>query len=296
MRSTLFAAMWLIVSGSACAMDGIDDDATGTTEQDISGWVPGSWGTTTDLVGFDTGWATSSTVCVMTGVDGNLGEGGYWDVMDEPSVAAIEWTATNWRVIAHGGAYTNQVNQRVWANNPVNVSTVCIPYPATASASWRSQQPQYGIAPPVKISSLAPNRRCFLQAIYGGGMIFTHSGDFVRVVKQTSTDTTHPTTGWYIEGNLQSNQYTGQPASARGVCTDFPTVAAEWWSAFGGATYTTTVGGDNQPKMCGLTGVYGAYNVNSWTNGANLNWPSWQGGNWSMTVSANKFAEANCIE
>lgn len=134
MRGTLFAAVGLIVSGSACAIDGADDDATGTTgttEQDISGWAPGSWGTTTDLVGFDTGWPTSSTVCVMTGVDGNLGEGGYWEVMDEPSVAAIEWTATNWRVIAHGGAYTNQVNQRVWANNPVNVATVCIPYPAT---------------------------------------------------------------------------------------------------------------------------------------------------------------------
>lgn len=287
----------LLFSTSACALNGsaVDID-TGSTEQDISGWAAGAWGTTTDLVGLDTGWSISNSTCVLSAVLGNLCEGGYWQFgTDMESTAALGIDSNDhWRLFGHGGAYTNQVNARAWANNQVEAGTVCFPYQPSASAMWKTQPPQYGVAPPVKLADLATNRRCFLQAIYSGEANFMDYADSMRVRKITATDSTHSTTGWYVEGTLTSDEYTWVPSSATGTCIDFPSIAGDWGGSFGGATYTMTSG--SGIKMCGLQGVYGAYNVNSWTDGVALNSPSAQNGNWTMTVSANKFADAECIQ
>ena len=293
MRNTILT-MGLLGLVSACTLDEGNDAETGSTEQLITGWATGSWGTTTDLVGADTGWSTSTSTCVLTKVQGNLGEGGYWEIEDVQSVAAVQGGANgHYFMMAHGGAYTNQVNQRSWANNPVNVGVVCVPYKTSASGAWKTFAPRFGIAPPVKMAGLAANRRCFLTGIVGGGQNFTHWADSMVVKQVTTPDSTHPTTGWYVEGTVASNPYTEQPSYADAACIDFPSIAGEWTGAFGGATNTLTNGGGT--KMCGLTGIFGAYNVNSWTDGAAISSPASQSGNWTMTVSANKFATNDCI-
>jgi len=81
MRKVWMVAMMV----SAC---GVDDEVA-STEQAISGWAVGAWGTQHDLIGADTGWPASSSTCVMSAVLGDLGEGGYWDVEDVPSYAAV---------------------------------------------------------------------------------------------------------------------------------------------------------------------------------------------------------------
>ena len=294
MRNAIFT-MGLLVSVSACTMDEGDEPDTGSTEQLISGWATGSWGTTNDLTGADTGWSSSNSTCVLTKVQGNLGEGGYWEVEDVQSVAMLDvGNNGNWFMVAHGGAYTNQVNARVWANNPVNVGTVCVPFPQSAYGEWKTQPAKYGVAPPVRITGLAATRRCFLTGIVGGGENFTHWADSMVVKQITTPDSTHPTTGWYVEGTVASNQYTEQPSYADAGCIDFPTIAGEWTGAFGGATNPLTTG--TGKKMCGLTGIFGAYNVNSYSDGAAINSPAAQTGNWTMTVSANKFATNDCIQ
>jgi hypothetical protein len=293
MRKTIFT-MGLLVSVSACTLDEGADPETGSSEQLISGWATGSWGTTTDLIGADTGWHTATSTCVLTKVQGNLGDGGWWDVEDEPSVAEVQGGNNgDWFMIAHGGAYTNQVNARVWSNNPVNVGVVCVPYKESAGGAWKTQPARFGVAPPVRITGLAATRRCFLTGIIGGGENFTHAGDSMIVKQVTTPDATHSTTGWYVEGTVASNYYTEQPSYANAACIDFPTIAGEWTGAFGNATNTLTTNGGN--KMCGLTGLYGAFNVNSYSDGAAINSPASQAGNWTMTVSANKYATNDCI-
>ena len=281
----------LAASLPSCVTDEGTEDVS-ATQQLVSGWAAGTWGTTTDLAGADTGWSGDTSTCVMSALRGNLSDGGYWQDLDEPSVGFVRVDPSNGHYFmrAHGGAFETN-GQRVWTNNPVLVGTVCVPYVSTGSPIWSSKQST--VAPPLKLAGLATNRRCFLQGVQGGQQLFTNYADYVRVRKVTSVDATHPTTGWYLESNLVSTA-NNQPALAIATCVDFPTISAEWGGAFGGATYSMTTG--TGVKMCGLTGVYGAYTANSWTDGVALNPPSTQNGNWTMTVSANKYAEANCIQ
>jgi hypothetical protein len=293
MRSKVLA-VGLFVAASACALDEDEADDVGMTEQEVSGWGAAYWGTTTDLDGIDLGWSTTTSSCVLAMVRGDLGEGGYYQIKDVRSAAGVSgnYDTNRWFLYAHGGAYTDQTNSRVWANNKVNAGAVCVPYPAVDIAQflWNSGDV------PLRLAGVgtAANRRCFLQAIYGGGQIFTHANDYVRVRKYTTTDASHPSTGWYLEGNLKRNQYTGQPATVAATCIDFPSIDAEWYGGFGDATYTLTEG--PRAKMCGLTTVSGAFNVNSWDDGVKITSPSTFGGNWKMTVSPGKYADFNCIE
>jgi hypothetical protein len=57
-------------------------------------------------------------------------------------------------------------------------------------------------------------------------------------------------------------------------------------------TYTLTNGGGI--KACALTGIMGAFNVNSYTDGVTMNFPAQINGNWSLTVTAGKFATWAC--
>jgi hypothetical protein len=282
---TIGAAMFM----AACAVEGAEDDL-GTTQQLISGWAVGAWGTTSDTVGLDTGWSIASSTCVLSAVLGNLTQGGAGHPGDVASEAGIENGLNgHYFIVGHGGA-----NHGVWANNPVMAGGVCVPYQTTAFNIWTSALPQFGVAPPKKIANSAFNRRCFLTSIVSGGGIFGQWADSVRVLEISQPDAQHSSTGWYIQGTLASNPDTGQQASATAACIDFPSISAEWGGAFGGATNPMTTG--NGVKMCGLTGIFGAFNVNSYGNGASLTAPPAQNGNWSMTVAPSKFATANCIQ
>jgi hypothetical protein len=151
-----------------------------------------------------------------------------------------------------------------------------------------------GMAGPKKIAGLSANRRCFLHSIHTGDGMF-NSSRYARVRKYTTTDADHPTTGWYVESNLQSSTVTGAHALVGAVCVEFSAIEGEWGWGYGGAgTWPMTDG--NGRKMCGLTGISGAFNVESYSNGVGLNAPSTQTGNWSLTLSANKGAEVLCIQ
>jgi hypothetical protein len=283
--------MGIAMSVSACVVGDATDDIR-TSQQLISGWAIGAWGTTTDTVGLDTGWSTASSTCVLSAVLGNLTQGASGHAGDVQSEAAIEDGVNgHYFILGHGGAH-----QGVWWGNPVMAGGVCVPYVTTAFNIWTSSLPQFGVTPPKKLANSFSTRRCFLTSISSGGGIFGQWADSVSVVQIGigQTDAQHPTTGWYLQGTLASNPDTGQQATATAACIDFPSISAEWGGAFGGATNTMTTGGG--VKMCGLTGIYGAFNVNSYSNGVSLNAPSTQNGNWTMTVSANKFASADCVQ
>ncbi|MEO8553871.1 MAG: hypothetical protein ABI678_28050, partial [Kofleriaceae bacterium] len=242
------------------------------------------------------GWSASNSTCVLSQVNGNLGEGGYftypWDV---PSVAAVRVGSNgHYFIIAHGGAYESPSGGQVWAQNPVEAGAICVPYKTVAGGQWKTTDRKYGPARPVRITGLAANRRCFLTGITGGSQNFTHPNDGVQVVQIKTPDATHPTAGWYVQGTVASNPYTGAPSFADAGCIDFPSINAEWAEAFGGGTDWLTTG--NGVKMCGLTGVFGAFNVNSYTDGATINQPSTLTGTWTLTVATNKSATTNCIQ
>ena len=293
MRNVMIA-MGVFVSG--CALDDVEDGDeldVGTTEQEVSGWLEGGYTSTTSLSGWDTGKSTSSWTCVLSQVAGDLGEGGQFQAADVKSTAAIRANAAGrWEVYAHGGAYADQTNSRVWANNVVTASTVCVPYPKVSipqSIYISSHAPQ-------RLASAPANRYCFLQGIAGGGQVFTHSDDFVRVKKYTTTDASHPTTGWYVEGNLTTQATNGITASATAVCIDFPTGTVAYGNTLEvPGTHAVTSG--SGIKMCGLQSVVGAFNVNTWNHGVVIDPPlGLPDGQWTITVSSGKRGRALCVK
>lgn len=293
MRKLMAMSLFAMVSGCVTDEGDVLDEELGSTEQAVTGWLEGGFTSTTSLSGWDTGKSTSTHTCVLSQVGGDLGEGSQFQSTDVRSTAAIRANASGrWEVFAHGGAYTNQTNDRVWANNVVTASTVCVPYPrvAISQPTWTSGDL------PRRLGSAPANRRCFLQGIVSGGQVFTHSDDFVRVKKWTTTDATHPLTGWYVEGNLQTQAANGIEASVTAVCIDFPTIAGEWNSGLE-VPGTTTLTSGTGIKMCGLQSLVGAFNVNTWNNGAVIDPPlGLPNGQWTMTVSNGKRARALCIQ
>ena len=259
-----------------CAVDELD-----STEQDVFA------SSTTNTNAVDTGWAWNTSDCVLSAVAGNLGPGvqdGY--VVSTARVTNIEISIFHYptfRLYAHGGK-----TSAGWANNLVRGDATCTPYPEKLAKSWPGPVPANGVPPPVRMTDLATNRRCFLTGVAGGNNAFWLPTDSVRVRQITTPDATHPTTGWYLEGTLSANP----SARAFATCIDFPSIAAEWYGAFGGATNTMTSG--TGTKMCGLTAIYGVFATTN--EGAILNAPRTQTGNWTMTVSPGKFAEADCIQ
>lgn len=277
-----------------CVADDADPE-TAIASQEISSFAPAWIGTTDNFAGFDTGWSVSTSTCVLSGVEGNLSYGEEFTAHGIRSTAGVTPNASGrWQVFAHGGAYDNGGHAHAYGN-PVGAGVTCVPYPVSAGASWVSQPEMYGVSPPVKIASLATNRRCFLTRVISGSFNRWEDGVWVRQIQAGQTDATHPTTGWYVEGSLVIPQFSaGMHHVAEAKCIDFPSIALEFTGAFGGATNTMTTG--NGVKMCGLTGIHGAFNVSSYSNGVTLNSPATQTGNWTMTVSANKFGEADCIQ
>ena len=293
----MMIAMGLSLVGSACVQGDQEqpEDELGSTEQAVNGWLEGGY-TTTTAGAWNTHKDADHSTCVLSQIAGNLGPGDYWDFdTDLRSAGGVSINAANgdWEVFANGGAYTNNTNDRVWAYNVVTASAVCVNYPMVPSSMkwWGSGDN------PQKLASLATvNRQCFLQAIVGGAQIFRHSDDYVRVKRYTTTDASHPTTGWYVEGNLVSSDVTGAPAAAKAICIDFPSITDSWPSALEvPGTHTLTSG--SGIKMCGLQTVMGGYTVDTWNNGVTIDPPlGLPNGQWTLTVSSGKRARVMCVE
>ena len=207
--------------------------------------------------------------------------------------------ADHYRLVAHGAACQNQVNEQTWSNNPVNGFATCV-FTTTDNnkgGSWLSEQN------PKKIAELATGstdvRQCYLTAVTGVNGAWASSTSFARVRRVTSTDATHPTTGWYIEANLPKAQVDGSHAEivARGVnYKSTVSLTSNTTPLDNNLTKTYTITSGTGIKACALRGITGAFTVNSWTNGVVMNWPDKIDGNWSVTVSAGTTATWACAK
>jgi hypothetical protein len=273
------------------------DETLGQVSQPLSGWIAATHGTTTDLVGLDTGAPASGWTCFLSGVIGDLSKG-RWDWEPDgvqSAVSVTKKTSTYW-LRAHGGAAQNQQDQQVWDGNRVMGSAVCVPYATVATNYWQSYYAHYPTPSPKRIAGLADSRQCFLTGIRGGYGIWDSSAHYARVVKITTTDADHPTTGWYVESNLTSDG-SGGHARVDAACFDLPYVPARWPKSLpaSGSTVTTTLTSSSGVKACGLTMIKGAFTTNSWSSGVWINAPTTADGTWTMTATANKAAEALCL-
>ena len=201
-------ALALLMGGCAVDTQGTEtttEDAVGTTSQALSGWSTYGWGTTTDLDGLDTNLPLNTWACSLSGVAGDLGKGTSYDpkaVKSRSGVGGWLFDST-WHVFGHGGATEDANGNRVWLNNPVNTGATCVPYPRIASATWQSKDEETGA--PAKIADLGDARRqCFLTNISGGFGLWNSANNYARVVRISTVNATHPTTGWYVESNEQT--------------------------------------------------------------------------------------------
>ena len=259
-----------------------------------NGYTDWEWGTTADTVGINIG-PTSDRTCVLSAVAGDLNQGSEW-YSGMPSVAEVAaWSgsgASSYALIAHGGAYTNQVNQPVAVGNPVVAGATCFWTTARSGGGvWQSQESRYGISPPVKIADSAPGRQCFLSAVTGVGGSWSDPGpwssptaNFARVIQTAN--------GWYVEGN-QPSAFDASHAEVAAVCIDFP--AGTNFSTGWVHGYSLPITSGSGVKACGLTGIQGPFNKDNWSDGAFIQAPSTLDGNWTMTVSAGKAAWFTCI-
>jgi hypothetical protein len=290
------ALLWMALS-SGCGPSeghGTEPDTLDSHETELvgNGYKVYYWGTRTDMTGTNIG-AMSSRTCFLSGVAGNLSVGGEWyeDVESVAKVDAQYPSDGNYWLVAHGGAYTNQVNQTVWQNNPVLARATCF-WTTTnrKAAAWSSYS--YGISRPVKVADLDPNNRriCFLSGLWGVGGAWGSSDKFARVIKRPD--------GWYIESNLVS-WYDGSHARVEARCVDFPrgtVFSSGSVSAAAGTTVTQPITSlPGTMHACALTGIQGALNQNSWTDGALINWPSVADGTWTITVQNGKTASYACV-
>jgi hypothetical protein len=268
----------------------------------LNGYTVYSWGTKTDTVGIDIGDESSHT-CVLCGVAGNLNAGAEQGfgcgLQGEESIARVSdkvpSTGHYW-LVAHGGACGNQVNQKVWDNNPVNGQATCFLIGTNVTnATWKTMNSNA----PVKITGLNTGtsdvRQCFLSGLWGVAGAWNSSSNFARVRRVTATDNTHPTTGWYVEANLPKPEDGSHPrVEAR--CVDFPktTVITTGTAPVITVTETYSLTSGGGIKACALTEIKGAFNVNSYTNGVTMKFPPQATGNWSLTVTAGKSAKWAC--
>jgi len=275
-----------------------------------NGFTIWGWGTTQDPIGINIG-PSSDRTCFLAGVAGNLNTGCQPNFCSGPyDMPSTAWVFTPYPALDHyqlvgtGGAYTNNVNQRVWYNNPVSAQATCV-YASThfdvgmviqSSASARI----------ARIADLSAGngtvRQCFLKGLEGTDGAWNDQGhNHAWIYKATVTDGLHPTTGWYLNFDVTAGYPApggpnpGAPSWAHATCVDFPggttiTSGSVW--DIGGAAQAITSGPG--VKACGLTGVQGAFNQNSWTDGALMNFPAQIDGNWSLTVTGSKTANWAC--
>jgi hypothetical protein len=304
LASILFLSTLLL----ACAAEGDADDEAYAPDLLVddselvgNGYTIFSWGTTHDDVGIDIG-SKSNRTCFLAGVAGNLNVGAQPNfnggVLSRESLARVsdKYPSTgHYWLVARGGAFVNQVNEQVWQNNPVNGQATCIfTTNDVKQGSWQSGDYPKKVA---EISTGSSDvRQCFLSGLWGISGSWNTSASYARVTKHTTTDATHPTTGWYIDAHLPKAA-DGSHARVEARCVDFPygtVLSTGALGTSGGGSYTSTLTSGAGIKACGLTGLAGAMNVNSWSDGALMNFPSQIDGQWSMTVKNGKTARWAC--
>jgi hypothetical protein len=267
----------------------------------LSGYLASGHATTTDVVGVPMG-STSTFTCFLSGVSGNLNVGtqpgfgcGTKGLESIAEVTEKHPSTGQYWLIAHGGACISNVNLQVWDNNPVQAMGTCFPTADNVKESYW----QHGA--PVKVAGLnAPNnkvRRCFLSGIWGIAGAWNSSNRFAKVRKVTATDSSHSTTGWYIEANLPMSSDDSHPRVAA-RCVDFPqgTDITVDTTPLQSTTKTYTIASEGGVKACALMGIKGAFNVNSYSDGVVMNFPSSATGNWTLTVTGGKTATWACAK
>ncbi|WP_282425622.1 hypothetical protein [Polyangium sp. 15x6] len=236
-------------------------------------------------------------VCFLSGVAGNLNQGDWFGGPNSMKATARVTTST---LFAHGGAVTDQNNNRVPYNNLVKANAACLPSTAVGSSIWSSNTS--GTSAPVWITALGTSlRQCFLSGVTGVDGSWNSATRFARVVKVTTTDATHSTTGWYIEGNL-IDDYSGSHATISATCVDFPTgtvfASGMVYATEDGSTSVPIGGALGNPvvKGCALTEINGAFNVNDVSQGILITAPSVDTGSWIMTVTNNRLGKWVCAK
>lgn len=103
--------------------------------------------------------------------------------------------------------------------------------------------------------------------------------------------------GWYVEGTIVIPPFSGgNHTQVEAKCIDFPAIGAEWGAALFGPVTNHPVTSGFGTRMCGLTKIRGSFNVSSYSDGVTLTAPPRPSLQWRMTVSANKYGEADCIQ
>lgn len=298
----LVASALLLGALSGCAGEPIVDDEeldggedVAEAQEALGGWTHWLFQSTTNLNGLA---ISSNMACVLAGVAGNLDRGNvFGGVASEPSAAGVFSGPT---LHAHGGAYTNQTNDPVFINNLVAARATC--FFATSAGATTLQSNSTGTTAVKWITGVGgSNRQCFLGSLTGVDGAWSIGSRFARVVKVPTPDATHSTAGWYVEGNLIDEDFNGSHATIQGSCVDFPTgTVFTTGSAYATEGGTTTVpiglGMGSGIKACALTGVTGAFNVNSASDGARIVAPSTIDGTWSITVTNGKQATWACAK
>jgi hypothetical protein len=267
----------------------------------LDGYAAYSWGTTTDVDGVETEMARDYA-CVLSGITGDLSRGkeqvgtlNPWKNCEYNwgyhSQARTDMSNGKWRVIAHGAACGP-----IWWNNPVNAQATCFPFPTSVEGTFIALSYYY-------MAEIKPGRKCFLSGIIGGSKGYRgweNTDTFVRIREVTESG------GFYIESNLgwDSNGQIEQVASERPrveyQCVDFPVDSKQFEFTTGTITKSQTartvrIASGGGIKACALTGISGAFNVDSWTDGVSMSFPSTATGNWYLTVTAGKSATWLCV-
>jgi len=255
-----------------------------------------SWGTTSDEDGVATTMVGYDTSCILCGVSGDLSKGQEIDkggcgdkALRSEASTLSDWETNTWRVRGHGGRCGS-----VWNNNPVNAQATCFKYSASIEGTWTPDKPSVSF---IKYFPIQAGRQCFLSGIYGVDGSWINANTYARIRKVTTVDPTHPTPGWYIESNLQ-NAPSGSRPMIKFSCIDFPAnhFFTSGTTQIKSTTQTINLTTGTGVKACGLTGIQGAFNVNSWTDGVIMNFPTSSTGDWSLTVSPQKSASWLCVK
>jgi len=271
-----------------------------------NGWTVWSWGTTRDVDGVDTGMDSTDTSCVLSGVSGDLSKGeepgyggcGTYGLPSEAStwpvfVTSI-WPTDHWTLVAHGGACGTSFFGRFWYDNAVNAQATCFWKGGSIEGYWI---PEMHLAIHLLQNvPTNPERMCLLAGLRGVDRSWNNPNTYARLRKVTVTDSNHPTAGWYVESNLQTAPSGSHPL-VHYMCIEFPSnhIFTSGTTPIRTTTQTIRITSGSGIKACALTGIQGAFNVNSWSDGITMNWPSTLSGDWTLTVSAGKSASWVCV-
>ncbi|WP_437280454.1 hypothetical protein WME90_07795 [Sorangium sp. So ce375] len=279
--------------------DAGDEETVGYAADALSGYYQWIRRTTTNTAGYDMG-LTSAGTCVLSGVAGKLDMGFQWYTSDRESRAAVERSGGHNWLFAYGGAYhSNSAPYHLY--NPVLAQATCFPDTTNVQlGTWEASTSSTTLAAPVKIADLDPNhlRQCFLSEIRSVQEAFDQITEFGRVKEYTTTDTWHPTTGWYLEGSLYASSWDSSTPNLGATCIDFPSGSVITTGYVGtlGDTVTETITSGTGIKACGLTHVGGTFTDYDWDDGVFIDMPATLDGQWTMTVMTGKGGHWACVK